>query len=89
MAKYPESLDRKAAPTEEAWMVALSRTPPAERILRLMVVLLAATVLCPYVVITVPSGHVGVLWKRFNGFGFGLLVLCWPRHSPGPPRTEE
>lgn len=38
-----------------------------------MVVLLAGTVLWPYMVITVPSGHVGVLWQRFNGFGFG----CW------------
>ena len=30
-------------------------------------------VLYPYMVITVPSGHVGVLWKRFNGFG----IQCW------------
>ena len=29
--------------------------------------------LCPYVVITVPSGQVGVLWKRFNGFD----IYCW------------
>jgi regulator of protease activity HflC (stomatin/prohibitin superfamily) len=33
-----------------------------------MVVLLVGTVLFPYVVITVPSGMVGVLWKRFNGY---------------------
>jgi regulator of protease activity HflC (stomatin/prohibitin superfamily) len=39
----------------------------------LMVVLLTATVLYPYVVITVPSGQVGVLWKRFNGFD----AYCW------------
>jgi len=30
-------------------------------------------VLYPYVVITVPSGHVGVLWKRFNGYD----MYCW------------
>jgi len=30
-------------------------------------------VLWPYVVITVPSGHVGVYWKRINGFDF----YCW------------
>ena len=30
-------------------------------------------VLWPYVVITVPSGRVGVLWKRFNGFD----LYCW------------
>ena len=39
----------------------------------LMVALLTATVLYPYVVITVPSGQVGVLWKRFNGFD----AYCW------------
>jgi hypothetical protein len=29
-----------------------------------MVATLVAVVLYPYVVVTVPSGHVGVLWKR-------------------------
>ncbi len=38
-----------------------------------MVLLLATIVLWPYVVITVPSGSVGVLWKRINGFDF----YCW------------
>jgi regulator of protease activity HflC (stomatin/prohibitin superfamily) len=32
-----------------------------------MVATLVAVVLYPYVVVTVPSGHVGVLWKRFAG----------------------
>ena len=32
-----------------------------------MVATLVAVVLYPYVVVTVPSGHVGVLWKRFGG----------------------
>jgi len=35
--------------------------------------LLIAIVLFPYVVITVPSGMVGVLWKRFNGYD----MYCW------------
>jgi regulator of protease activity HflC (stomatin/prohibitin superfamily) len=35
--------------------------------------LLVATLLFPYVVITVPSGSVGVLWKRFNGYD----LYCW------------
>ncbi len=35
--------------------------------------MLAATLLFPYVVITVPSGQVGVLWKRFNGYD----LYCW------------
>ena len=33
-----------------------------------MVMLLVGVVLWPYMVITVPSGHVGVLWYRFLGF---------------------
>jgi SPFH domain / Band 7 family len=33
----------------------------------LMVMLLLAIVLYPYMVINVPSGHVGVLWLRFRG----------------------
>ncbi len=33
----------------------------------LMVVLLLGIVLYPYVVVNVPTGHVGVLWKQFRG----------------------
>jgi regulator of protease activity HflC (stomatin/prohibitin superfamily) len=36
---------------------------------------LVTIVLFPYVVITVPSGMVGVLWKRFNGYDF--YCLCF------------
>ena len=36
----------------------------------LLVVLLLIGLLWPYVVITVPSGSVGVYWKRINGFDF-------------------
>jgi regulator of protease activity HflC (stomatin/prohibitin superfamily) len=39
----------------------------------LLASLLLITILFPFVVITVPSGHVGVLWKRFNGYDF----YCW------------
>jgi regulator of protease activity HflC (stomatin/prohibitin superfamily) len=38
-----------------------------------MVVLFAGIVLWPYMVITVPSGHVAVLWYRFLGFD----AYCW------------
>ena len=38
-----------------------------------MMALLVVVVLWPYVVITVPSGKVGVLWKRFNG----IDIYCW------------
>ncbi len=33
----------------------------------LMVATLVAVVLAPFMLVTVPSGHVGVLWKRFGG----------------------
>jgi regulator of protease activity HflC (stomatin/prohibitin superfamily) len=36
-------------------------------VIYLMVVTLVAVVLYPHVVVTVPSGQVGVLWKRFAG----------------------
>jgi regulator of protease activity HflC (stomatin/prohibitin superfamily) len=36
-------------------------------VIYLMVATLVAVVLYPHVVVTVPSGHVGVLWKRFAG----------------------
>jgi regulator of protease activity HflC (stomatin/prohibitin superfamily) len=36
-------------------------------VIYLMVATLLAVVLYPHMVITVPSGHVGVLWKRFGG----------------------
>ena len=49
------------------------QTPPAGLSVILMVMLLIATVLCPYVVISVPSGQVGVLWNRINGFD----PYCW------------
>src|SRR5262245_66572718 len=32
-----------------------------------MVITLVAVVLYPYFAVTVPSGHVGVIWKRFGG----------------------
>jgi regulator of protease activity HflC (stomatin/prohibitin superfamily) len=43
--------------------------------LTLMVTILVAVVLWPYVVVTVPSGQVGVLWKRFGGLG--VYCLCF------------
>jgi regulator of protease activity HflC (stomatin/prohibitin superfamily) len=36
-------------------------------VIYLMLAMLVAVVLYPHVVVTVPSGHVGVLWKRFAG----------------------
>lgn len=39
----------------------------------LLAVMLIATFLFPFIVITVPSGQVGVLWKRFNSYD----LYCW------------
>ena len=52
-------------PRRRWWRAVEQRLPNVS--LFLMVVLLIAFVLYPYVVVTVPSGQVGVLWKRFAG----------------------
>jgi len=73
MVKYSEFLDGTPPPQEKrGWWRFLGRHLPSASVV-LMVVLLAGTVLFPYVVITVPSGMVGVLWKRFNGYD----IYCW------------
>ena len=71
MAKYPESLD--GMPTRpRTWRRFIGRHLPSLSV-TLLAALLMATILFPYVVITVPSGSVGVLWKRFNGYD----LYCW------------
>ena len=59
MAKYPESLDDTPPPPRRRWRV-VGRNLTGLSIV-LMVTLLVGIVLWPYMVITVPSGHVGVL----------------------------
>jgi prohibitin 2 len=72
MARYDDLLDMPPpAPKRRGWRL-IGRHLPGLAV-SLMVALLATIVLWPYVVITVPSGHVGVLWKRFNGFD----LYCW------------
>lgn len=72
MVKYPELDPMPSPPSKRGWWRYVGRHLPGVSVL-LMVAMLSATVLYPYVVITVPSGQVGVLWKRFNGFDF----YCW------------
>jgi len=73
MARYEDLLDEEPlAPRKRGWRSFIWRhllavTTP------LLVALLMIVVLWPYVVITVPSGRVGVYWKRINGFDF----YCW------------
>jgi prohibitin 2 len=75
MATYPKSLDDlPATPQKHGWWRFLGRHLPSFSV-ALLLSFLAMLVLFPYVVITVPSGMVGVLWKRFNGYD--LYCLCF------------
>jgi regulator of protease activity HflC (stomatin/prohibitin superfamily) len=71
MAKYPESLDDTPPPARSRWRI-VGRNLTGFSVV-LMVALLVGIVLWPYMVITVPSGHVAVLWYRFPGFD----PYCW------------
>src|SRR5262245_19634285 len=72
MIKYPWTLDGKPPPLprKRRWWV---RHFPGLSV-TLMVLGLLAVVLYPYSVITVPSGQVGVLWKRI--YGIGIYCRC-------------
>src|SRR6201998_1493607 len=73
MPSYPESIDALPQPRKRRrWWRHIGRHLPALSVL-VLTALLAAIVLWPYMIITVPSGRVGVLWKRFNG----LDMYCW------------
>jgi len=74
MASYPQSIDDLAPPPAKRGWSRLLRHLPGLAFVTL-VGLLIAVVLWPYVVITVVSGNVGVLWKRFNGLD--LYCWCW------------
>ena len=52
--------------TRSKWWRFVDRYLPSV-VIYLMLVTLVAVVLFPYAAVTVPSGHVGVLWKRFGG----------------------
>ncbi len=75
MASYPQSLDDLSPPPRRrGWWRLVWRHLPGFSVI-VMICLLIVVVLWPYVVITVPSGKVGVLWKRFNGLD--LYCWCW------------
>jgi regulator of protease activity HflC (stomatin/prohibitin superfamily) len=57
------------APRKRGWQSFIWRPLPAVTT-ALLVAALTIVLLWPYVVITVPSGHVGVYWKRIHGFDF-------------------
>src|SRR5271157_4298674 len=51
---------------QHAWWRFIERQLPM-LVIYLMVATLIAVVLAPIMLVTVPSGYVGVLWKRFGG----------------------
>ena len=66
MKRYALSLGGEPPPTRSRWRRFVDRSLPS-LVIYLMIAALVAVVLYPKVVVTVPSGHVGVLWKRFAG----------------------
>ena len=68
MKPHALSLDGMPPPTttRSKWWRLVDRYLPSV-VIYLMLVTLVAVVLFPYAAVTVPSGHVGVLWKRFGG----------------------
>jgi regulator of protease activity HflC (stomatin/prohibitin superfamily) len=65
MKAYPLSLDGLPPQTTTRWRRFMDRHLPRV-VIYLMVATLVAVVLFPHVAVTVPSGHVGLLWKRFG-----------------------
>jgi regulator of protease activity HflC (stomatin/prohibitin superfamily) len=72
MAKYPQIDELPPVQPRRGFWHRMWRHVPAISVL-VMSALLITVVLWPYVVITIPSGRVGVLWKRFNG----IDIYCW------------
>jgi regulator of protease activity HflC (stomatin/prohibitin superfamily) len=68
MKAYLVSTDGKppVSRTRHAWWRFVERQLPM-LVIYLMVATLIGIVLAPYMLVTVPSGYVGVLWKRFGG----------------------
>src|SRR5580658_6893224 len=81
MATYSEYLDSKPLP-KRGWR-RIRRHLPRLSVL-LMTLLLIAIVLWPYVVVSVPTGQVGVLWYRL--IGFDPYCLCLVRGTVLDPR---
>jgi regulator of protease activity HflC (stomatin/prohibitin superfamily) len=66
MATRPEALDDKPPPKQYRWWRFIERSLPII-IIYLMVATLIGFLIAPNVIVTVPTGHVGILWKRFRG----------------------
>src|SRR4029079_1338629 len=66
MRANPESLDGRPPPKNYRWWRFIEHSLPVI-IIYLMVATLVGFLIAPNVIITVPVGHVGILWKRFRG----------------------
>src|SRR5580658_10147779 len=82
MVTYSEFLDSKPLPPKRGWR-RIRRHLPRLSVL-LMTLLLIAIVLWPYVVVSVPTGQVGVLWYRL--IGFDPYCMCLVRGTVLDPR---
>jgi prohibitin 2 len=61
-----ESLDPTPNPKKYRWWRFIERSLPII-VIYLMVATLVGFLIAPNVFVTVPTGHVGILWKRFRG----------------------
>jgi regulator of protease activity HflC (stomatin/prohibitin superfamily) len=66
MKPHPESLDGRPPPKRYRWWRFLEHSLPVI-VIYLMVATLVSFLIAPNVIVTVPTGHVGILWKRFRG----------------------
>jgi regulator of protease activity HflC (stomatin/prohibitin superfamily) len=82
MATYSEYLDSKPLPPQRGWRRIRRHLPRFSVIV--MTLLLITIVLWPYVVVSVPTGQVGVLWYRL--IGFDPYCMCLVRGTVLDPR---
>ena len=66
MTPHPESLDGRPPPKRYRWWRFIEHSLPII-VIYLMVATLVSFLIAPNVIVTVPTGHVGILWKRFRG----------------------
>ena len=69
MTVHTPALDGKPLPPPtrpNKWWHFVERRLPII-VIYLMVISLIGAILAPYIFVTVPSGHVGLMWKRFRG----------------------
>ena len=66
MASRAETLDDRPPPKQYRWWRFIERSLPII-VIYLLVVTLVGFLIAPNVIVNVPTGHVGILWKRFRG----------------------